>query len=148
MGSNGVYRRTVAAGLFAAALSSAVVSAASVTWDQKTSALWVGNTQGVDLRGGRTTAELADLRLLDRELSGDSCVLAPVAGGVDEFADLSVPDNGYVERVAIAGTQLIVARCGATYAKLLIDASSYDPEAATPNAAGLTLTYVLSTEGR
>lgn len=148
MRSNWLYGRTLCAVVMTAALLGAVVSAATVTWDHKMSALWVGNTQGVDLRGERTTADPADLRLIDRELTGESCVLAPVPGGADEFATLSVPDDGYVERLPIAGTQLAVARCGVTYAKLLIDARSYDPDAGNQNAAGLTLTYVLSREER
>ena len=144
MRSNCIYGRTLCAAL-AAALLCVVVSAAGVTWDQNTSSLWVANAHAIDLRGVRTTAEPADLRLVDRELTGESCVLAAVPGGADEFAEVSVPDDGYVERLPIAGTQLAVARCGVTYAKLLIDASSYDPGADSPNAAGLTLTYVLST---
>jgi hypothetical protein len=148
MRSNCMYGGTLWAVVMTTALLGAVVSAATVTWDHKTSALWVGNAQAVDLRGERTTPDPADLRLVDRELTGESCVLAPVPGGADEFPSVSVPDEGYVERLPIAGTQLAVARCGVTYAKLLIDASSYDPDAGTQNTAGLTLTYVLSREER
>jgi hypothetical protein len=131
-----------------AILLASTTVAADVVWDGKVSALWVRNGQAVDLHGVRTSDDIADLRLEGRQFTGVGCVMAAVSGGAEDFATLTVPDDGYAERLAIEGTQLAIARCGATYAKLLIEAATYNPDAESPNAAGLTLSYVLSTETR
>ena len=123
-----------------------VAAQTAVTWEVKRSGHWIRNGLGVDFDDRKVSDRNVDLQLVERGLVCNGCTIAELPGGRNDFDRISaVPIDGYVDSLSVAATKLVIVRLAdGRYAKLLVEAPQYDPASASPNGAGITVTYVLS----